>query len=203
MATNFRQCYVKHFHKSKNLSGMTILVQNVRTISQEWSFLNQLVSFVSIEAPTVNNIFRTKYSPQFVVVFFLRDQFSLDLLFKTQVTENVAVILSLFEINLIFFKNGFPNAFLYFTFSPETDIFDHCTKNEVFSLRISSVNVTKSAEILLKKSLMENFIFCSADILTVWGQSFNISTTVAAALKQVKAMVISMTTIFYFHEKVG
>ena len=50
---------------------------------------------------------------------------------------------------------------------------------------------------------MENFIFCSVDILTVWGQSFNIFTTVAAALKQVKAMVISMTAIFYFHEKVG
>ena len=33
-----------------------------------------------------------------------------------------------------------------------------------FSIRISSVNVTKSAA-LLKKSLMENFIFCAVNDL--------------------------------------
>ena len=39
----------------------------------------------------------------------------------------------------------------------------HWTKNEVFHLRISSVNVTKSAVASgfgQKKSVLENFIFC-------------------------------------------
>ena len=35
----------------------------------------------------------------------------------------------------------------------------HCTKNKVFPIRISSVNVSKPH--LLKNSLMENFIFCA------------------------------------------
>ena len=62
MATNFGQYYVKYFFRSKNLSGMGILVQNVKTISQESSFLDHLVSVVkmsyliSIKAPAVNNI---------------------------------------------------------------------------------------------------------------------------------------------------
>ena len=33
-----------------------------------------------------------------------------------------------------------------------------------FPLRISSVNVTKSAKILMKKSLIENLIFCAVKI---------------------------------------
>ena len=47
----------------------------------------------------------------------------------------------------------------------------HYTKNESFSLRISLVNVTKSAvschiwSHILKKSLMENFTFCGVKLI--------------------------------------
>ena len=34
MPTNFGQCYVKHFYRSKNLSGMGILVENFKAINQ-------------------------------------------------------------------------------------------------------------------------------------------------------------------------
>ena len=62
--TNIGQCYGKHFYISKNLSGMGILVENFKTISQESSLLEHLVSVVkmsyriSIEALTVNNIYQ-------------------------------------------------------------------------------------------------------------------------------------------------
>ena len=64
MPTNFGQCYVKHFYRSKNLSGMGILVENFKAISQESSLLEHLVSVVrmsyriSIEVLTVNNIYQ-------------------------------------------------------------------------------------------------------------------------------------------------
>ena len=41
-------------------------------------------------------------------------------------------------------------------------------KNWSFPLRTSSVNVTKSAGNLLKKSLMENFIFCAVFSYCCW-----------------------------------
>ena len=47
-ASKLWQCYVKHFYISKNLSSMGMLVQNVKTISQESSSSDHLLSVVKM-----------------------------------------------------------------------------------------------------------------------------------------------------------
>ena len=86
--------------------------------------------------------------------------------------EGMRLVLGILSrlIPSLFFHIHITSLFFHslFTFptrkSPDNIRNKHCTKKWGFRLRISSVNVTKSAgnwSHLLKKTLMENSIFCA------------------------------------------
>ena len=84
----------------------------------------------------------------------------------------------------------------------------HCSKKWSIPLRISSVNVTISAvSCVLKKSLMDNFIFCAVSLIdvlnlehgtiTIWniGQSWSISNCEKASLVAVLLLSFLLDTV--------
>ena len=149
---------------------MDILVKNVKTISQESSFLNYLVSVVKMSYLISIDALKQHLEPNTI--------------------HNLLLFLGRTVSTGLYVENLGPGKCSCNSSSvwDKSDIF----ANLVFQMRF---------QIIFSPLKLSSFKFSSHYQDQV--ENFYVFTTVSAALKHLQAMVISMTTISYFHENEG